>query len=68
MTTATPQKEIVELKAKVSLLEQAVLAPLDDEGEYRPAFVRSMLRRATEKPRRIFEFRKRGDLLKQLQH
>ena len=66
MTTLALQKEIVELKAKVSLLEKAVMAPFDEEGEYKPAFVRAMLRRASEKPKAFFEYKKRGDLLKQL--
>lgn len=66
MTTLALQKEIVKLKAKLSLLEKAIIAPLDDEGEYKPAFVRAMLRRAAEKPKRILEYRQRGDLIKYL--
>ena len=66
MTTLALQKEIIELKAKLSLLEKAVMAPFDEEGEYKPAFVRSMLRRVAEKPKLVFEYKKRRDLLKQL--
>lgn len=66
MTTLVLQKEIIELKAKLSLLEKAVMAPLDEEGEYKPAFVRAMLRRAAEKQKQIFEYKKQGDLLKRL--
>jgi len=66
MTTLALQKEIVELKAKVSLLEKAMMAPFDEEGEYKSAFMRSMLRRASEKPKTLFEYKKRGNLLKQL--
>lgn len=66
MTTLALQKEITELKAKVSLLERVVMAPLDEEGEYKPAFIRAMLRRAADKPKQILEYKKRGDLLKQL--
>jgi len=32
----------------------------------KPVFVRSMLRRAAEKPKLVFEYKKRRDLLKQL--
>lgn len=66
MTTLALQKEIVELKAKLSFLEKAVMTPLDEEGEYKSAFVRAMLRRVAKKPKRIFEYKKQGDLLKQL--
>ena len=66
MTTLALQKEIIELKAKLSLLEKAVMAPFDEEGEYKPAFVRSMLHRAAEKPKQVFEYKKRRDLLRQL--
>lgn len=58
MTTLALQKEIVELKAKVSLLEKVVMAPLDEEGEYKSVFVRAMLRRAAEKPKQVFEYKK----------
>ena len=66
MTTLALQKEIKELRDKLSLLEKAVMTPLDEDGEYKPIFVKTILRRAAEKPKNIFEYKTRGDLIGRL--
>ena len=69
MTTATFQKieyEVKMLKKKVYFLEKAMSAPTDQEGDYNPLFVKKILKRTSVKTKKIYEYKKSGDLLQQL--
>lgn len=71
MTTQTLvrnlQKEVKTLKREVAFLAATVFSiPEDDEGEYKPQFVKEVLRTAKQKPKKIYEYKNRGDLLKHL--
>ena len=68
MTTKTLEKEVSELKREVKLLRSAVIGIIgekDPEGEYRPEFVKSVLK-AMKEPA-IYTYKGRGSLLKQIQ-
>lgn len=60
MTTQTAEKiykEVRELRKETEFLKSAVLSILrDPEGEYKPAFVRRMLKLAAEKPKKLYRF------------
>jgi hypothetical protein len=71
MTTQTLvrnlQKEVKTLKKEVARLGAAVFnIPEDDEGEYKPQFIKEVLRAAKQKPKKLYEYKKPGDLLKHL--
>ncbi|HEY4497976.1 MAG TPA: hypothetical protein VJC20_04475 [Candidatus Paceibacterota bacterium] len=70
MATITLQKveqEVKKLKAKVRLLEHAVVIPFDDERVYKKLFIKKVLRRASENPSALYEFTKPGDFLRRIQ-
>ena len=56
-TKQTKQKPIRELRKEVELLRSFVIgaAGKDKEGDYRPEFVREILKRAHEHPTRAFK-------------
>lgn len=60
MTTQTAEKiyhEIKELRKETNFLKKAVVSLLrDSEGEYKPSFVRKMLRLAAEKQKKPHRF------------
>lgn len=58
---------VLQLEKEVELLRSAVfgLVGRDEEGRYRPSFVKRVLSSASEKPR--FEFRGTGSFLKHLE-
>jgi hypothetical protein len=67
MTTKALDKKTRELAKEVELLRSFVIghAGKDPEGEYRPAFVRSILKVVKEKPK--YEFKDSKSFLKQIQ-
>ena len=69
MTTATFQKieqEVKTLKKKVGLLEKAMSVSLDQEGSYNASFVNKVLKRASAKTNKLYEYKKQGDLIRHL--
>ena len=68
MTTQTLvrnlQKEVKTLKKRVRFLENAFFVPLDNEGEYRPQFVKEVLRAAKEKT--VYRYNGKTDPLSRL--
>lgn len=60
MTTQTAEKiyrEVKELRKETEFLKSAVLSALHDpEGEYKPSFVRKLLKQAIERPKKIYKF------------
>lgn len=60
MTTQIAEKiykEVRGLRQETEFLKSAVLSILrDPEGEYKPAFVRRMLRIAAERPKKLYRF------------
>ena len=58
-------KEVGHLRKDVSEIKKLILAQITDpEGEYRPSFVKKILRRSKEKP--IYRFTTKEDFLKKL--
>lgn len=70
MTTQTLvrnlQKEVQTLQKEVRFLKSAFFVPYDDEGEYKPRFVKEVLHAVRQKPKRTYEYRNRGDLMRHL--
>lgn len=66
MSTKTLEKTVHNLSREVAILRSMVIAALekDDEGEYRPEFVRETLKSMKEKA--VFEYRGKGSLLRRL--
>ena len=58
--------ELANLRGEVVLLRSAIISLLgeDQEGQYRPEFVKKILKAATEKPK--FAFNGSAEFLKQL--
>ncbi|OGF49859.1 hypothetical protein A3G55_04120 [Candidatus Giovannonibacteria bacterium RIFCSPLOWO2_12_FULL_44_25] len=60
MTIQTAEKiyhEVKELRKETEFLKSAVLLVLrDPEGEYKPSFVRRILRLAAERPKKLYRF------------
>lgn len=60
MTIQTAEKiyrEVKELRKETEFLKSAVLSVLkDSEGEYKPAFVRRILKLAAGKPKQLYKF------------
>ncbi|MDP3726389.1 MAG: hypothetical protein Q8R36_04295 [bacterium] len=68
MTTKTLEKEVGELKKEVKLLRSVVIGIIgekDPEGEYRPEFVRSVLKAMKEAP--AYTYKGKGSLVRQIQ-
>ena len=57
MTTRVLEKKVASLEREVGLIRSLVISRLakDPEGEYRPAFVRRILKATKEKPE--YEFK-----------
>ncbi len=53
---STQERELQRLKQEVSLLRSFVISVVgkDSEGEYRPEFVKEILKASQEKPERVF--------------
>lgn len=66
MTTKTVTKIVNNLSNEVKVLRSLVISVIgkDNEGEYRPAFVKSVLKAAEQKP--IERFANSKDFLKKL--
>jgi hypothetical protein len=67
MTTKTLEKEVFKLKREVRLLRSAVIGIVgerDPEGEYKPEFVRSVLKAIVEPA--PYTFTNSRDFLKRL--
>lgn len=70
MTTQTAEKiyhEVKELRKETSFLKKAVISLLrDPEGEYKPAFVRRMLKLAAERPKKLHKFTTQENFVKNI--
>lgn len=67
MGTKTIEKQLQDLTQQVVLLRSQVIGVIiekDPEGEYRPAFVKKVLKALKEKPTFVYEGK--GSLLRQL--
>jgi hypothetical protein len=67
MPTKALEKKVDNLAREVAALRTIVLRVVrerDPEGEYKPEFVRAVLKAAKGKP--AYEYKAKGDLLKQL--
>lgn len=66
MSTKILERKTVELEKEVALLRSLVLGYIakDPEGDYKPAFVRRILKAAAEKPK--YEFKDSRSFLKHL--
>lgn len=69
MSTKTLEKEFNKLKQEVVMLRSLVISIVkepkkDSEGEYRPEFVKRVLKTMNEQP--SFSYQGKGSLLKQL--
>ena len=68
VTAKALEKKVDKLAREVATLRSLVIRVVrerDREGEYKPSFVREILKAAEEKPE--FEYKGRGSLRKQLQ-
>ena len=68
MTVGAAEKiyqEVKELRKETEFLKNVVLSVLGDpEGDYKPSFVRQILKMAAEKPKKLFEFKNAQDFIK----
>jgi hypothetical protein len=67
MTTKTLEKTVQNLSREVSTLRAFVIESVlneDDEGTYRPSFIKKILKSTKHKPTLVYEGR--GSLLRQL--
>ena len=66
MTTKMLEKKTKKLEKEITLLRSFIIGYLgkDPEGEYKPEFVKSVLRAAAEKPK--YEFKDGDSFLKHI--
>ena len=56
-SSPTQKRELRRIEQEVSLLRSFVISMIgeDNEGQYRPEFVKEMLKASQEKPQRLFK-------------